>query len=75
MNRGKIIGYPEALIDNPEKDGFDAVIDFLNELGAASRGVGVQLGYLSASRRRSADHVWQRLGSSIAPILSHGSND
>ncbi|MGX9576393.1 M24 family metallopeptidase [Mesorhizobium sp. f-mel] len=58
MSRGKIIGYPEALIGNPEKDGFDAVIDFLNELGAVNRTVGVQLGYLSA---RSSEKFKSRL--------------
>jgi len=58
MDRGKIIGYPEALIGNPDKDGFDAVIGFMNELGAANRGVGVQLGDLSA---RSAEKFRSRL--------------
>ncbi|MDL2403300.1 M24 family metallopeptidase [Rhizobium mayense] len=58
MDHGKIIGYPEALIGNPDKDGFDAVIDFLNEIGVAGRGVGVQLGYLTS---RSADKFKARL--------------
>ncbi|MER9664142.1 Xaa-Pro peptidase family protein [Mesorhizobium sp. M0159] len=58
MDRGKIIGYSEALIGNPDKDGFDAVIDFVNEPGAANRGVGVQLGALSA---RSAEKFRSRL--------------
>lgn len=49
MDRGRIIGYPEALIGNPDQDGFDAIIEFLHELdGAAERGVGLQLGYLSS---------------------------
>lgn len=48
MDRGKVIGYPEDLIGNPDKDGFDAVIDFLHESGAASRALGLELGYLSA---------------------------
>ncbi|MGY5795139.1 M24 family metallopeptidase len=52
MNHDKIIGYPEALIGNPDKDGYDAVIEFLYEVGVAERGVGVQLGYLSS---RSAE--------------------
>ncbi|MER9275497.1 Xaa-Pro peptidase family protein [Mesorhizobium sp. M0643] len=52
LDPGKIIGYPEALIGNPDKDGFDAVIDFLHELGAAGRGVGVQLDCLSAKSAR-----------------------
>ncbi|KAA3447931.1 hydrolase [Mesorhizobium sp. SARCC-RB16n] len=52
LERGKVFGYPETLIGNPDRDGFDAVIDFLHELGAADRGVGVQLGYLSAKSAR-----------------------
>ncbi|APO70406.1 ectoine utilization protein EutD 1 (plasmid) [Rhizobium gallicum] len=58
MDRSKIIGYPEALIGNPDKDGFDAVIDFVNELGAANRGIGLQLGFLSA---KSAEKFTSRL--------------
>lgn len=62
MDRGKIIGYAETLIGNPDNDGFDAVIDFLNELdGAAKRCWGaawVSLGKISrqvqvAAARRS----------------------
>lgn len=48
MDRGKVIGYPEHLIGNPDKDGFDTVIDFLHEIGVASRALGLELGYLSA---------------------------
>ncbi|RDJ04521.1 M24 family metallopeptidase [Rhizobium grahamii] len=58
MDRSKVIGYPEALIGNPDKDGFDAVIDFAIELGAANRAVGLQLGYLSA---KSAEKFKSRL--------------
>ncbi|MCK1481386.1 M24 family metallopeptidase [Bradyrhizobium sp. 193] len=48
MERNKVVGYPEHLVGNPEKDGFDTVIDFLHESGLASRGLGLELGYLSA---------------------------
>ncbi|MFK4492230.1 M24 family metallopeptidase [Bradyrhizobium sp. USDA 336] len=48
MDRDKIIGYPEALIGNPTMDGYDKVIDFLNEIGAANRGIGLELRGLSA---------------------------
>ncbi|SDD33476.1 Xaa-Pro dipeptidase/ectoine hydrolase [Bradyrhizobium brasilense] len=48
MDRDKIIGYPEALIGNPTMDGYDKVIDFLSEIGLASRGIGLELRGLSA---------------------------
>lgn len=48
LERSNVIGYRENLIGNPETDGFDAVIDFLHELGLANRGLGLELGYLSA---------------------------
>lgn len=48
IERANVIGYPESLIGNPEKDGFDTMIDFLHELGVASRGLGLELSYLSA---------------------------
>ncbi|TYO62426.1 aminopeptidase P family protein [Bradyrhizobium hipponense] len=47
LERGNVIGYPENLIANLEKDGFDTVIDFLHELGFAKRGLGLELGELS----------------------------
>ncbi|MER9477140.1 Xaa-Pro peptidase family protein [Mesorhizobium sp. M0520] len=46
MQRDKIIAYPEDLIGNPDKDGYDTVVDFLRELGVANRGIGVELGSL-----------------------------
>ncbi|NOJ50828.1 M24 family metallopeptidase [Bradyrhizobium archetypum] len=48
LERGNVIGYPESLIGNPDMDGFDTVIDFLHELGVASRSLGLERGYLSA---------------------------
>lgn len=48
MDRDRIIGYPEALVGNPDMDGFDAIIDFLCAHGdAARRGVGLELGHIS----------------------------
>ncbi|MDK1378273.1 MULTISPECIES: Xaa-Pro peptidase family protein [unclassified Sinorhizobium] len=59
MDRSKVIAYPETLIGNPDKDGFDAVIDFVNELDdAPRRGIGLQLGYLSI---QSAEKFKSRL--------------
>ncbi|WP_461622988.1 hypothetical protein [Bradyrhizobium sp. 25ACV] len=48
LDRGKVIGYPETLIGKPDKNGFDAVIDVIHELGLASHGLGFELGNLSA---------------------------
>lgn len=48
LERGNVIGYPESLIGNPDMDGFDTVIDALDELGVANRGLGLELGNLPA---------------------------
>lgn len=48
LARENVIGYPESLIGNPDMDGFDTVIDFLSESGLADRGLGLELGNLSA---------------------------
>ncbi|WMY11050.1 M24 family metallopeptidase [Paraburkholderia phenoliruptrix] len=47
--REHVIGYPEALIGNAERDGYDAIIDFLQETGAASAGLGLELANLPPS--------------------------
>lgn len=48
LEHDNVIGYPENLIANPEKDGFDAIIDVLEELGIANRNLGLEQTYLSA---------------------------
>ena len=58
LERGKVIGYPEALVGNPDMDGFDSIIDFLHELGLANHGVGLELGHLPA---QSAEKFKARL--------------
>lgn len=42
LARDNVIGYPESLVGNDSSDGFDAVIDFLHELGVANSGVGLE---------------------------------
>ncbi|UCI31832.1 M24 family metallopeptidase [Mesorhizobium sp. B4-1-4] len=42
MDRNKVIAYPEYLIGNPEKDGYDTLIDFLNDAGVANRTIGLE---------------------------------
>ncbi|RWX59860.1 Xaa-Pro peptidase family protein, partial [Mesorhizobium sp. M2A.F.Ca.ET.039.01.1.1] len=46
LDRIKIIGYPEALIGNPDTDGYDTIIDFLLESGLGNRGIGVEVSTL-----------------------------
>ncbi|MDH2356485.1 ectoine hydrolase [Bradyrhizobium sp. JR4.1] len=58
LERNKIIGYPESLVGNPEKDGYDAVIDFLQEAKLTDRGVGLEMGQLPA---RAAENFKRRL--------------
>ncbi|MCA6120168.1 aminopeptidase P family protein [Bradyrhizobium sp. WSM 1738] len=48
IDSGRVIGYPEELIANPDMDGFDAVIDFLHDKGFASSGVGLEAKFVSA---------------------------
>ncbi|MCP3392276.1 Xaa-Pro peptidase family protein [Bradyrhizobium sp. CCGB12] len=42
LQRGSVIGYPENLVANPDKDGYDAVIDSINELGVSNRCLGIE---------------------------------
>lgn len=58
LERNKIVGYPESLVGNPEKDGYDAVMDFLQEASLANRGVGLEMGQLPA---RAAETFKRRL--------------
>ncbi|MET4121652.1 ectoine hydrolase [Bradyrhizobium sp. JR1.5] len=48
LARANVVGYPENLVGNGDVDGFDTVIDFLHELGVTNRGLGLELGDLSA---------------------------
>ncbi|TFV36621.1 M24 family metallopeptidase [Bradyrhizobium niftali] len=43
----RVIGYPEALIGNPDMDGFDAVIDFLRDNGLGRRRLGLETKFLA----------------------------
>ncbi|MGX9144667.1 M24 family metallopeptidase [Mesorhizobium sp. 128a] len=60
MERDKIIAYSEALIGNSVRDGYDVVIEHLEELGATKRGIGIELYALPAV---SADKFKTRLAS------------
>lgn len=58
LERENVIGYPESLVADPEKDGYDTIIDYLHNAGLASRGVGLEVGVLPA---RSVDKFKSRL--------------
>ncbi|RWI71994.1 MAG: aminopeptidase P family protein [Mesorhizobium sp.] len=60
MERDKIVAYPEAYIGNPDKDGYDAVVDYLEDVGLASRGIGIELCCLPS---QSAEKFRMRLPS------------
>ncbi|MGY3591941.1 ectoine hydrolase [Bradyrhizobium sp. USDA 4341] len=47
IDRSRVIGYPEALIANPEKDGFDAIIDFVLDKGLNHKRIGLEAKYLT----------------------------
>ncbi|MCC8960264.1 aminopeptidase P family protein [Bradyrhizobium sp. Pear77] len=49
VDRSRVIGYPEALIANPERDGYDAIIDFILDKGLAHKGIGLEAKLLSAA--------------------------
>ena len=48
LDRDQVVGYPEALVGNPDENGFDAIIDLLHDLGAAEAGLGLELADLPA---------------------------
>lgn len=49
VDRSRIIGYPEALIANPDRDGYDAIIDFILDKRLGRKGVGLETKLLPAS--------------------------
>lgn len=61
LDRGNVIGYPENLIANPERDGYDVIIDFLVENGLAKHGVGLELGFLTLKTGQAQEKFQKRL--------------
>ncbi|UCI31946.1 M24 family metallopeptidase [Mesorhizobium sp. B4-1-4] len=49
IDNGHIIGYPEALIANPEKDGYDVAIDFLMDHHLGDKRIGLETSSLPAA--------------------------
>lgn len=58
FDNGRAHGYPENLIANPEKDGFDAIIDFLDDSGLSRAGLALEAGALPS---RTVDKFKHRL--------------
>lgn len=61
LDRTNVIGYPEELIANPERDGYDVIIDFLHDRGLSSRGVGIEPSFLTVKTGQAQDKFRTRL--------------
>ncbi|TYL92380.1 aminopeptidase P family protein [Bradyrhizobium rifense] len=48
IDRNHVIGYPEALIANPDRDGYDAIIDFILDEDFGRRSIGLEAKFLPA---------------------------
>lgn len=48
IDRSHVIGYPEALVANPDQDGNDAIIDFISNRGLGRKGIGLEAKFLPA---------------------------
>lgn len=48
LDTDHVVGFSEALVGDPDRNGFDAIIDFLHDAGAAEAGVGLELTHLQA---------------------------
>lgn len=48
IDNSRVIGIPEDLVGNPEKDGYDTVIDFLHDNGLARESLGLEAQTLPA---------------------------
>lgn len=48
VDRSRVIGYPEALIANSERDGYDAIIDFILNKSPCQKGIGLEVKLLPA---------------------------
>lgn len=48
IDRSRVIGYPEALIANPDRNGYDAIIDFILDKRLGCKGIGLEATLLPA---------------------------
>lgn len=48
IDRSRVIGYPEALIANTDRDGYDAIIDFILDNGLGHKRIGIEAKLLPA---------------------------
>ncbi|MER9001796.1 Xaa-Pro peptidase family protein [Mesorhizobium australicum] len=56
LSRDGIIGYPETLVGNPEKDGHDFALDLLEDLGPRGGLVGLEESELSRAAHRKYEN-------------------
>lgn len=61
LDRNNVISYPEHLIGNPERDGYDVIIDHLHDRGLANRGVGLEPGFLTLKTGQAQEKFKARL--------------
>ncbi|MCA1510397.1 Xaa-Pro peptidase family protein [Bradyrhizobium sp. NBAIM01] len=69
IERTRVNGYPEALIANPDMDGFDAVIDFLRDNGFARRQIGLEMNFLT---HRSIEKFKTRMSDATIVDFTNG---
>ena len=69
LSSGRVIGYPENLIGNPNMDGFDALIDFLRKKGLRAGKIGLEEKFLAT---QVVDKIKTRLPESIIADFSNG---
>ncbi|MER9732465.1 Xaa-Pro peptidase family protein [Mesorhizobium sp. M0217] len=62
MGREKIISYPETVIASSEKDGYDVIINYLEEIGLTHRGIGIEASSLPA---QAAEKFQRRLPNAL----------
>lgn len=61
LDRNSVIGYPENLIGNSDRDGYDVIIDYLHDRGLANRSVGLEPGFLTLKTGQSQEKFKARL--------------
>ncbi|WP_024520966.1 Xaa-Pro peptidase family protein [Bradyrhizobium sp. Tv2a-2] len=70
LSPSNVIGYPEDLIANPNRDGYDVIIDFLLDKGFARRGVGLEPGFLTLKTGQAQEKFKTRLSNKTVADFS-----
>lgn len=70
--RDGIIGYPETLVGNPEKDGHDFVLDMLEDLGPRNGLLGLEEAILDrAAHRKYEDRLGAASLADVSGVIIH----